>query len=397
MHVKNHAKGIIMKALFIASLVAAGMTAVPAASAADIEVMTQNQYLGADIAPLVEPGLTPPEFFDRLAIALQQVAANKPQERFVALAAEIAARRPHLVGMQEVYAFECTPLTPTNGCLIPVVAAATNDHLAGTLAALDGDYYAVAMVKNLDVDLPLVLAPDVVVSIRVVDRDVILARSDVAAAPLPLPCPRPSADGCNYQAVAPVPSLGINVERGYVAAQAMVDGRPYLFVNTHLETREPVSFFQAAQAIELVEVIEALKQAGPTVLVVGDFNSAANDPLYVPNGPDAPPPPPWLDDGEGNWIPLPNPYVQLTAALMRDVWLDRPGNVPGLTCCQAADLSNHRSQLYERVDLIWSSVLPWKVKQARVEGDTVNTKTLPPGLGLWPSDHGAVAATLQFH
>ena len=397
MHVKNHAKGIIMKALFIASLVAAGMTAVPAASAADIEVMTQNQYLGADIAPLVEPGLTPPEFFDRLAIALQQVAANKPQERFVALAAEIAARRPHLVGMQEVYAFECTPLTPTNGCLIPVVVAATNDHLAGTLAALDGDYYAVAMVKNLDVDLPLVLAPDVVVSIRVVDRDVILARSDVAAAPLPLPCPRPSADGCNYQAVAPVPSLGINVERGYVAAQAMVDGRPYLFVNTHLETREPVSFFQAAQAIELVEVIEALKQAGPTVLVVGDFNSAANDPLYVPNGPDAPPPPPWLDDGEGNWIPLPNPYVQLTAALMRDVWLDRPGNVPGLTCCQAADLSNHRSQLYERVDLIWSSVLPWKVKQARVEGDTVNTKTLPPGLGLWPSDHGAVAATLQFH
>jgi hypothetical protein len=396
MHVKNHAKGIIMKALFIASLAAAGIAAVPAANAADIEVMTQNQYLGADIAPLVEPGLTPPEFFERLAAALQQVGENRPQERIAALASEIAARRPHLVGLQEAFAFECTPLTPINGCLAPVVSAATNDQLEGTLEALGGEYHAVAMVKNLDVDLPLFLAPDVAVSIRVVDRDVILARKDVVTAPLPLPCPRPSVDGCNYQAVAPVPSLGINVERGYVAVQATVDGKPYFFVNTHLETREPVSFFQAAQAVELVEVIEALKLAGPTVLVVGDFNSAANDPLYVPNGPDAPPPPPSLDDGSGNWIPVPNPYVQLTAALMRDVWLDRPGNVAGLSCCQAADLSNHVSQLYERIDLIWSSELPRKVKQARVEGDTVNTKTRPPGRGLWPSDHGAVAATLQF-
>lgn len=385
-----------MKAFLIASLATMAMASASLSAAAEIEVMTQNQYLGADIAPLVEPGLTLPEFFERVATALQQAAANRPTERFEALAAAISARRPHLVGLQEVFAFECTPLTPTNGCLVPFIAAATNDHLAGTLAALGDDYYPVAQVKNLDVDLPLALAPDVVVSIKVIDRDVILARSDVVAGPLSLPCPRPSLDGCNYVAVAPVASLGINVERGYVAAQAIVDGRPYLFVNTHLETREPVSFFQAAQAVELVQVVTALKQAGPTVLLVGDFNSAANDPMFVPNGPDAPPPPPWLDDGSGNWIPVPNPYVQLTAAAMRDVWLDRPGNVAGVSCCQAADLSNHQSQLSERIDLIWSSLPPFKVKQARVEGDTVNTKTRPPGRGLWPSDHGAVAATLQF-
>jgi hypothetical protein len=385
-----------MKALFIASLVTVAVAGAPQAGAADIEVMTQNQYLGADIAPLVEPGLTPPEFFQRVATALQQVASNKPQERFAALAAEIDGRRPHLVGLQEVFSFECTPLTAINGCLVPFIAAATNDHLQGTLDALDGGYRVVAEVENLNVGLPLYLEPEVGVLITVLDRDVILARADVPAQALAIPCPRPSMDGCNYVAVAPVPSLGINVERGYVAAQALVEGRPYIFVNTHLETREPVSFFQAAQASELVSVIGGLKQFGPTVLVVGDFNSAANDPIYVPNGPDAPPPPPALDDGSGNWIPVPNPYVQLTAALMRDVWLDRPGNVAGLSCCQAADLSNHRSQLYERIDLIWSSVLPDKVKQARVEGDTVNTKTRPPGLGLWASDHGSVAATLQF-
>jgi hypothetical protein len=385
-----------MKALFIASLATAGLAVVSAAGAADIEVMTQNQYLGADIAPLVESGLTAEEFFARVATALQQVAANKPQERFAALAAEISGRQPHLVGLQEVFAFECTPITPVNGCLVPFIAAATNDHLQGTLDALDGQYRVVGEVRNLDASLPLFLAPDVGVLIGVVDRDVILARWDVPALPLPLPCPRPSADGCNFVAVAPVPALGINVERGYVAAQAMVGGRPYLFLNTHLETREPVSFFQAAQASELVEVIAGLKQAGPPVLLVGDFNSSPNDPVFVPNGPDAPPPPEFLDDGSGNWIAVPNPYFQLTAAMMRDVWLDRPGNVAGLSCCQAADLSNHQPQLYERIDLIWSSELPWKVKQARVEGDTVNAKTRPPGRGLWPSDHGAVAATLQF-
>jgi hypothetical protein len=154
------------------------------------------------------------------------------------------------------------------------------------------------------------------------------------------------------------------------------------------------------QAYELARVVDELRKAGPPVIVVGDFNSSPNDPLIVPNVPGAPPPPPEAGLGD-TWPEVPNPYVQLSGQLtgetfMNDVWMLRPGNVPGLTCCQAADLSNHRSQLYERVDLIWSSEPPLKVKQARVEGDTVNTKTHPPGRGLWPSDHGAVAATLQF-
>jgi hypothetical protein len=56
------------------------------------------------------------------------------------------------------------------------------------------------------------------------------------------------------------------------------------------------------------------------------------------------------------------------------------------------DLSNHKSALYERVDMLFSHDPPAKVKQARVVGATVSDKTPPPGLGLWPSDHGAVIA-----
>jgi len=403
MHVKNHAKGITMKSLFIASLVVAGLAAVPAASAADIEVMTQNQYLGADIAPLVSA--PPGEFLNEVSKALMQVAANKPRERIAALASEISARQPHLVGLQEVFSFSCRNLTPLDVCSMLPFAGAFNDHLALTEQELGGRYYAVAQVTNLDFTFEL---EDLGIEISVIDRDVILARHDVGAAPVPGPvldllCEEPfqSDDGCNYQIVI---RLGaptyLTVQRGFVVAQGLVNGRPYTFVNTHLETKEPISFFQAMQAYELAQVVNGLKQFGPPVIVVGDFNSSPNDPLYVPNVPGAPPPPPEAGLGD-TWPLVPNPYVQLSGQLLPepflvDAWTLRPGNVPGLTCCQAADLLNHKSQLHERVDLIWSSEMPWKVKQARVEGDTVNTKTRPPGRGLWPSDHGAVAATLQF-
>lgn len=382
-----------MRTFAFTLLALTGLTLASASSAADVDVMTQNQYLGADIAPLVEPGLTPEQFFVRVVEALQQVAANKPTERFAALAAEIKGRMPHLVGLQEVFSFECQPITAIDGCSSPLIAGAMNDHLEGTMAALGDGYYVVGQVTNLDVSLPLYLSPEVGMLIRVVDRDVILAHSDVPAASLPPAvvstiCPgRESDQGCNFRYVVPLGApLNVNIERGYVMATALVNGRGYLFVNTHLETRGPMPFFQAAQAAELAAVLGALAPGLPPIILVGDFNSDPNDPTILPPATAPYPPLP----------PLPNPYVQLTAAGLNDAWLQRPGGLPGLSCCQWADLSNHNSDLYERIDLIWTEVLPPKVKDARVLGASVNFKTRPPGLGTWPSDHGAVAATLQF-
>jgi hypothetical protein len=70
--------------------------------------------------------------------------------------------------------------------------------------------------------------------------------------------------------------------------------------------------------------------------------------------------------------------------------------VPGYSCCQQDDLSNHKSQLRERIDVIFSKEAPSKVKKARVLGAKVSDKTSPRGHGLWPSDHGSVAAEFQF-
>ena len=72
----------------------------------------------------------------------------------------------------------------------------------------------------------------------------------------------------------------------------------------------------------------------------------------------------------------------------------RPGSVPGFSCCQADDLSNHQDANDDRIDMIFSLDALTKVKKARVLGAKVSDKSGP--FGLWPSDHGSVAAALEF-
>ena len=87
------------------------------------------------------------------------------------------------------------------------------------------------------------------------------------------------------------------------------------------------------------------------------------------------------------------PYLQFLAAEFIDAWTLRPGAVIGFTCCQLENLSNHQSLLNERIDMVFTLEAPDKVK-ARVLGSRVADKSQPSW--LWPSDHGAVAAELQF-
>ena len=86
--------------------------------------------------------------------------------------------------------------------------------------------------------------------------------------------------------------------------------------------------------------------------------------------------------------------VQLAANFV-DVWTLKRGNLPGLTCCQAEDLLNRKSELYERIDLILTQQEPLKVKSIKVIGDKSSTKTRRGKNGLWFSDHAAVAAKLK--
>ena len=405
-----------------------------AASSAEIEVMTQNQYVGTDLIGLVAS----PDFNAAVVAALETRAASLPGERAKALAALIGKRDPALVGLQEAYRFTCFDGSPGDalGCEHPSFAGAFTDQLQDTLAALGGRYVAAATVVNLDLPASLppplnqlpgipITAGGTVIFVGVVDRDVILARDDVDYSVIDFTllqgfglCARPSsADGCNYLAAAsatlqvpsPVPgqppvAVPVRFERGFVGVDAVVDGVPYRFVNTHLETRletfGPVPpfgrVFQHAQALELTATLQALQAVAPVAntLLAGDINSDPRDEVL--------PVPDFLQGILGTTEIVP-PYKQFADAGFTDVWTLRPGAnegrgapLVGYSCCQAEDLSNHRSAHYERIDVIFSLAAPQKVLDARLLGESVADKTGPPGLGLWPSDHASVAARLKY-
>ncbi|MCJ7592080.1 MAG: hypothetical protein MUO51_12085, partial [Woeseiaceae bacterium] len=329
---------------------------------AEIKVMTQNQYLGADLSSVI--AATPEQYPLAIFNALQAIAINNIPERAKSLAESIADRKPHLVALQEVYAFSCISLVP-NFDACAAFNGAFNDHLALTTSALEdlgSEYHVVAVLQNMTIPaLPVFLpgigtaknpVPAMIVS--VIDRDVILARGDVSASVAGIPCvkPAPASDGCHYQAVATVktPLGDITVERGFVAVNARVKGDDYLFVNTHLEVRmlgdsAESTALQPYQAMELDGTLAAYLSyfpEAPRVILAGDFN---NGPANVPLAP----------------YFMPTAYQQLSVAFT-DTWNLRHGKGEGLTCCQAADLLNDPSSLDERIDIVFALPAPAKVK-----------------------------------
>ncbi|MBT8132714.1 MAG: endonuclease/exonuclease/phosphatase family protein [Gammaproteobacteria bacterium] len=404
----------MMKKLLAALLLLVLPFTLHAGGQSNIKVLTQNQYLGADLTPIITAG----NIFEYNAAALSalsSIAANNIPERAQALAHTIGQRRPHLVGLQEMFRFDCIPVSATVPDPCAPFEGALNDHLALTMAELGKQYYVAAVVDNLNISpatagitgiagLPIFLDGDADADalITVLDRDVILARKNVPtnAVPFGLACARPSADGCNFDVVAEALLLGglatIKFERGFVGVDALVKGQLYRFVNTHLEVQFPAPdpsapVFQAAQATQLIATLAAFPSApGTEVIVVGDINSSSDDgsfPLPLPFPPGLQGQPPYAQFTQGVDIlgqPLFTPYA--------DAWLASKAKGPGYTCCELADLSNAVSLHNERIDVVFSQSDPTKA-QARVLDTRPQDKTMS---GLWPSDHASVYARLGF-
>jgi hypothetical protein len=383
--------------LLTALLLASTGGAAPAGAKGDgipLSVMTRNQYFGGDLLAVA----TSPDAASFMAAAravLMDIAASNFPERAQAFARDIAERRPDIVGLQEVYDFK---LNGENTGAPPFL-----DQLQVTmtaLAAAGAGYVVVASVQNLWLALPVDLdgdgVPESVVS--VMDRDVILARADIAGQVTPVPfstfCARPSADGgpgCNFwwRAEASTPLGAIALDRGFVAVDVTLGGRDFRIVNTHLEIEnlnsDPMApFIQAAQASELKALVDALS-AGKTVVVLGDINSTPVDPLF---------PDPFAG-------PFVRPFRQFTEGVdlfndpggraYFDAWLLRPGDPAGFTCC-FEDLAAPYFDVTERKDVVFVSHLPVSVK-ANVLGNDPSDKT--PS-GLWPSDHAGVWVRFTF-
>jgi hypothetical protein len=320
-----------------------------------LTVMTWNLYVGADTAPILASA-SMNELAARADAAWKTMESTRFEERVVAIADQIAAHRPHLIGLQEVSLLRVqSPGDRMEGGMEPATTVVYDYEktLMSELASRGLDYRVVSRVQNADVEVPR--ANETRDDVRLTDHDLILARADVDAEP---------AQQGNYQVALTLPfpdgKSNLTVNRGYTMVNVNHLGQNALFVSSHLE----ISALEPVQTLQAKELMTILENRSEPILLVGDFNSRP----------------------EGGAS-----YQLITQAGFRDVWNDRIGSQDlGLTCCQAADLSNKDSDLGERIDLVLTkNTSSWLAQDvlAWVVGNKPEDQT--PG-GLWPSDHAGV-------
>ncbi len=333
-----------------ASVLAACAAAIPAAPAmagGDVTVMTRNIYLGADIITLA----TAP---DRPAfeVAASQIwknvqTTNFPQ-RAPALAKEIKAAKPDLVGLQEAALWR----TGSKGSTATKVRYDFTKELLAALKKQKMEYTVVVKQQEFDYQ-----APTTSEEVRLTMFDVILKRKSGSKVKTG------KASSGNYSAantlVVPTAVGNAPSKRGWTAVDATVGGSKFRFVNTHLEAYG--AGFRTGQVNELLAAGGPLADASQTTILLGDLNS----------GPTSTPP-----DGFG----------LLSGAGFTDVFGD------------STDVRTFgRDELLDKQDdnsfidhVMYRPMANFTVKSKKVIGNNPFQKKIPK----WSSDHNGVVARL---
>jgi endonuclease/exonuclease/phosphatase family metal-dependent hydrolase len=319
-----------------------------------MKVMTRNLFLGADLTPaykalaapdgpaalpdavaaIFNPG-TPPGVVQRTDFAT----------RAVALADEVEAALPDLIGLQEAALWRADE-------------AVASDHLEvleAELARRGLRYRRVAAKVNGDVALPSAAG----VTVGLTDREAILAREDPDGGELTL---------SNLQTGDFVTTLPLHtahgtfaLARGWMSVDVELGAVSVRFINTHLEVGGGAAV--AVQLAQAGELIDGPAKTTLPVVMVGDFNSRPGRPTY-----DA-----------------------LRAAGFDDAWTRaNPDGPAGLTCCHAHPLDDPADALRGRIDLVLT-----RGEIAATEAFVVGDRPGDFRAGLWPSDHAGVVATLE--
>ena len=316
-----------------------------------VSVMTRNMYIGADVDAVMQALAAGGDPTPALQTALQTLEHTDFATRVRAIAHEIAENRPDVVGLQEVYDLTVIPRA------LGIDADEIEIHfLAALQAALAAKHvHYVVAAKNTSTDANLFGG-----AVQIADHDVLLVNARRVTL---------LGDSVGALFVAnvggPLPG-GFTLLRGYVARKATIDGIPTLLVNTHLESGDPWAGLRAMQAGELATFIGT----EPRVVLTGDFNDERGSEMYG-----------------------------VLASSLVDTWAVLRPRAPGLTCCQAPDLSNRRSLLSQRIDFIWtrgftrpSGKLDGEIQLISAHPDARVRGAFGP---IWPSDHAGVVAELK--
>lgn len=331
----------------------------PLPAARELTIVNWNIYLGADIVRLVD-GVYPGPIEERAAALWTIVGKTDFARRAGFIAARIAELAPELVTLQEVFRWSVAPAGDASRTASGAVTIDYLDLLEQELGRRGASYRAFR-TAGFSCAVPI-WGGDV---LTMQDSIVTLVRADLGEVRF---------TGRPYAAARSVPIGGQQVRalRCWSAVEVAAPW-PLRLVNTHLEFDRPA---QAEQVRELLSLLDG--HAGPTLLA-GDFN------LDAPGAP--------ADEAPNEAPNEASLEVELYEALrtrgFRDAWRER-GGAAGLTATQPEELLNLESRLDTRIDWVLArGTGPFT--HAWLLGAKARDRA---SLGLWPSDHAGVTATL---
>jgi endonuclease/exonuclease/phosphatase family metal-dependent hydrolase len=340
-----------------------------------LDVLTWNIYVGApaqDLLLLEDPAQIPFE----VAVMYDRIMQTNFPERADAIADQIVAANPHVVGLQEVTTIRRqSPGDFLIGNPVPATAVVQDwlGLLQQALVARGADYVVVAVATNFDVEVPMVnFATGGLDDARLTDYDVLMVRADV---------PWSNAHAGNYAAVLPISLGGVDFLKpsGWNRVDITLKGLSYRIINAHPEAADiapgvldpQLAALQAAQASELM----AMADASPyPVVLIGDLNTAAG----------------------GTTTTM---YQDLLAFGFVDAWTIGPPRGLGYSGTQDKDLRNPVSKLHHRIDYILyrdertAAGMPFN-GSVHIEqiGEEQADWTVT---GMWPSDHAGLFGSLR--
>ena len=354
--------------LFLVSLTACSLPAFPPGGTGSytgpgktLKVMTRNVYFGAEVdasLAVSTPAAIPPAVAGLWAAVQQSDFPGRAK----LLVDEIVAEQPDIIAFQEMELFRMqSPSDFLPGASPNAEDVAPNGDLLtimqGELAARALDYGEPVLVDpHTDIELPSVDASGATYDLRMTDRNVLFVRPSISASN-----PRVQDFATSFTVPLGGLSSGISIKltRGFGAVDLLADGVPFTLVNTHLEVGGFLSADQEGQAQNLVD---ALAPVSGQVVLVGDFNSAA--------------------DGSTTTT-----YHIVTQAFS-DAWPIVVATDPGFTCC--TDITAAAFALTERIDLVFCRGKE-RPEAANLVGLDASARTAG---GLLPSDHVGLVTTL---
>jgi endonuclease/exonuclease/phosphatase family protein len=332
----------------------------------DLRVMTYNVNEGSDYLE-VQHATDGQQFLVAVGQTIAQVRATNPAARMQALAKQIIAASPTLVGLQELDQWSTGSLDlSTFNCGSTTVEFDMLKELQDALSAQGAHYtLAVEAQQYAFPPIPGLILPGTFLCVQVVNHIAILARADLDASKFSWANPQSAQYATEL--FFPTPAGAVPFPRAWASVDATFHGQTFRFITTHLESVDTTKFgLPSFRELQGAELRNGPANTSLPVVVAMDSNAQA--------------------------APLPQDptYIDFNLAGYADAWSEVFPGVPGFTCCQAELDNNPVSQLFQRIDLVLT-LGPVEVQNIALFGASPASKTAE---GLWPSDHAGVAAQL---